>query len=85
MLVFGAKIMNRLLLRKCLALQMLIFDAGRLQIRQNWLFALKMLIFKKTGGFGNPPELVFKHIKPYYLCMCVLLLCQFICKIGLPL
>lgn len=37
MLVFGAKIMDRLLLRKCLALQMLIFDAGRLQIRQNWV------------------------------------------------
>ena len=37
MLVFGAKIMNRLLLRKCLALQMLIFDAGELQIRQNWV------------------------------------------------
>ena len=29
--------MNRLLLRKCLALQMLIFDAGELQIRQNWV------------------------------------------------
>lgn len=34
-LVFGAKIMNRLLLRKWFASQMLIFDAGGVQIRQN--------------------------------------------------
>ena len=37
MLVFGAKIMNRLLLRKWFASQMLIFDAGGWQIRQNWV------------------------------------------------
>jgi hypothetical protein len=36
MLIFGAKIMENLLLHKRLALQMLILDAGGLQIRQNW-------------------------------------------------
>jgi len=36
MLIFGAKIMENLLLDKRLALQMLIFDAGGLQIRQSW-------------------------------------------------
>jgi hypothetical protein len=36
MLVLPIKIVKSLLLPKCLALQMLIFDAGGLQIRQNW-------------------------------------------------
>ena len=44
----GLARMDSLLLHKCLALQMLILEAGELQIRQNWV-----LIFKKTGGFPN--------------------------------